>query len=409
MNKKLLALAVAGAFAAPVAMADTSNVTIYGTVSMSIDHVDGGTGGTSTPTSSAQDSRIRVGSNTTRIGFKGTEDLGNGLNAFWQIENRVDIDTSSALVSARDSFVGLGNKQWGSVSFGFQNSPLKTSTRKLDLFGGGETIADYRTLFVTRDTNIRAANSVLYTSPTFSGFQVKLQTAAQQENGSTENPKFYSGSVTYDNGPIFATLAYEQNDKAFGSATAAQSIFDNGRGVTGVGGYNISATNASTVTEAEFETWRAGFGYNFGVAKVGIAYQDTQLDVNSNGITTIAGNGLIAAVAAGTRLETERKSYHVSGSYNITTATQIAAQYTRAGSLKNNAGLSGDTKATQYTLGAYHNMSKRTKVYGLYTRVNNCTNSSYSLAGGASGVEVVSAAAQDQNPRAFSVGMIHTF
>ena len=407
MNKKLLALAVAGAFAAPVAMADTSNVTIYGTVSMSIDHVDGGTGGTSTPTSSAQDSRIRVGSNTTRIGFKGTEDLGNGLNAFWQIENRVDIDTSSALVSARDSFVGLGNKQWGSVSFGFQNSPLKTSTRKLDLFGGGETIADYRTLFVTRDTNIRAANSVLYTSPTFSGFQVKLQTAAQQENGSTENPKFYSGSVTYDNGPIFATLAYEQNDKAFGAGT--QSVFDNGRGVTGVGGYNITTAAGSTVTEAEFETWRAGFGYNFGVAKIGFAYQDTKLDVTSNGVTTLAGNGFTGSAAAGTRLEAERKSYHVSGSYNITTATQIAAQYTRAGRLESNVTTGGDTKATQYTLGAYHNMSKRTKVYGLYTRVNNGSDASYSLAGGASGVEVVNAAAANQNPRAFSVGLIHTF
>ena len=97
MNKKLLALAVAGAFAAPVAMADTSNVTIYGSIGMSVDSVDGGTSYAGAQTDAnafpnvantaagsaarltrlegnssvnAADNRGRVSSNNSFIGFK---------------------------------------------------------------------------------------------------------------------------------------------------------------------------------------------------------------------------------------------------------------------------------------------------------------------------------------------------
>mgnify|MGYP000506705975 CR=1 FL=1 len=75
MKKKLLALAVAGAFVAPVAMADTGNVTVYGQMNAAYSSVDSG----STSTTSSQ-SVSRISSDSSRIGFKGTEDLGGGLN-----------------------------------------------------------------------------------------------------------------------------------------------------------------------------------------------------------------------------------------------------------------------------------------------------------------------------------------
>ena len=104
MNKKLIALAIAGAFAAPLAMADNGNVVIYGDMAVSADMVDGGsynsvstgphTGPIGAPVTvngvttfvpnpvnqnSAQ-RRGRISSNNSFIGFKGSEDLGNGLN-----------------------------------------------------------------------------------------------------------------------------------------------------------------------------------------------------------------------------------------------------------------------------------------------------------------------------------------
>jgi len=378
MNKKLLAVAIAGAFAAPVAMADTSNVVIYGTIAVSVDQVDGGSCQTgvncqTAPTNAVDnsESRSRVSSNTSIIGFKGTEDLGNGLSAVWQIEQQIALDsngtspsgTSGLFAHGRNNFAGLSSKSMGTLTFGLQDSPLKTSTGALDLYGGGNTIADYRTLFATRDSSVRALNSVLYTSPTINGFTGLLQTAAQQENGSTGSPSFWGASANYANGPIFATLAYEHNKKSITGGT----IFDNGGGVTGVAGYDITT---SAATDAKFKTWRAGFGYNFGVAKVGIAYQSHKVSVSpiSTGTTTFT-----VPTAAGVVSDYKRNSWHVSGAYNVTAKTQLGLQYTKAGDISTNvAGLSGsDTGANQWTLGVNHGLSKRTNVYALYTQVRN--------------------------------------
>ena len=134
MNKKLIALAIAGAFAAPLAAnADTSNVVIYGELAVSVDSVDGG--GTCVGCSSAAaDNRGRVSSNNSFIGFKGAEDMGNGLNAIWQFENQVALD-AGGWGGARNTFLGLAGKEWGSVTLGKQDTPHKTSTGKLDVFG----------------------------------------------------------------------------------------------------------------------------------------------------------------------------------------------------------------------------------------------------------------------------------
>jgi predicted porin len=123
MNKKLIALALASAFAAPAAMAADGNVVIYGNIGMSMDYVDGGT--TSAATQAAADTAIaagttqaladarlgrtfaqsfansaerrgRISSNNSYIGFKGSEDLGNGLSAIWQWEFAVAFDTQNS-------------------------------------------------------------------------------------------------------------------------------------------------------------------------------------------------------------------------------------------------------------------------------------------------------------------------
>ena len=84
MNKKLIALAVAAALAPAAAMADSGNVTIYGQAARFLD-----------PLTRMyrwrcgfNDTAWRVSSNSSRLGFKGTEDLGNGLSAVWQMEIR---------------------------------------------------------------------------------------------------------------------------------------------------------------------------------------------------------------------------------------------------------------------------------------------------------------------------------
>ena len=147
MMKKILAAAIVSAFAAP-AFAATSNVDIYGVASFSVDFVDGGTDDTTVAdipgftNSKSGERRTRVSSNNSLIGFKGSEDLGGGLSAVWQIESSIAMD-AGALNSAgtRNTFAGLSSKTLGTLTFGVIDSPLKTSTGKLDVFGN--TLAGY--------------------------------------------------------------------------------------------------------------------------------------------------------------------------------------------------------------------------------------------------------------------------
>src|SRR5205085_8512877 len=91
MNKKLVALAVAGAFALPLAaQAQTANVTLYGRLNLDLEFIKGQQPDGSNPTVN------RVSSNSSRFGLRGTENIGGGLNAIFQIEQNVSGDTGNS-------------------------------------------------------------------------------------------------------------------------------------------------------------------------------------------------------------------------------------------------------------------------------------------------------------------------
>lgn len=379
MNKKLLAVAIAGAFAAPVAMADTSNVVIYGVINMSVDSVDGGSG---TTTAATQERRARISSNNSNIGFKGTEDLGNGLSAIWQYETAISFDTQTrndqgngdgtGTTGSRNTFAGFSSKTMGALTFGNQESPMKTSIAKLDMFAN--TIADYRTLI---GPNTRMASSALYASPSFNGFDAKLGYSARNETGndsttgSVSNPSYWSGNVTYANGPILASLAYE-----------------------------VEKTVTDTANSTKQKTTRAGFGYNFGAAKVGVGYNTTKLDTTASSVTS----------------DVKVNSWMLSGAYAMGKTT-LKAQYVKSGDTSGSGSTATSTSqgAKQWTIGADYTLSKRTNLYALYTKLQNGTNSSRALGTGATvlgsntGVATVSAASAGADPSAYSIGFVHSF
>src|SRR3954462_5450954 len=117
MQKKLMALAVAGALSAPVAaFAQASNVQIYGRANVGVDNYEAKG---ATAANADFKGRMRVFDQGSRLGVRGTEDLGGGLKALFQIESGVNIDSGSAngqngalnsstgRFASRDSFVGL--------------------------------------------------------------------------------------------------------------------------------------------------------------------------------------------------------------------------------------------------------------------------------------------------------------
>lgn len=125
MNKKLIALAVAGALAAPViASAQGTNVTIFGRVQQEYSGVDNGT--------NAYQGGLNDNARSSRWGLQITEDLGRGLKAIARLEQGLNTGSGTAN-TPREQWVGLSSAQWGDVKFGRVQSPFKD-------FAGGMTI-----------------------------------------------------------------------------------------------------------------------------------------------------------------------------------------------------------------------------------------------------------------------------
>ena len=237
MQKKFIALAVAGALAAPfAASADKANVEIYGVAHYSWDFVDEGNG--------ASDNDATGVNRQSRIGFKGSEDLGNGMKAIWQIET----DAGDAPFADRPVFAGLTG-DWGTFAMGRQEAPYKVSTGKVDLFG--DTVGDYNTVIGRNGDGFenRPAQAVAYVTPTINGFHAaiaRVATVGGAGTGTADND-VWSLAAVYSNGPLFVGFGYENHDVLLGNDDA----------------------------------WKIGAAYSFGDSRIGGVYED--VDVSGDG------------------------------------------------------------------------------------------------------------------------------
>lgn len=368
MNKKLLALAVATAFVAPVAaQADTGNVTIYGKLHYSLDY---GKADNTDASPTPDDSNLSVSSNSSRIGFKGTEDLGNGLKLGWQIENLVAMDEAAGGGNgwgARDSYVTLGGS-WGTYLVGKVDATYKSATGRLDV--ASDTIGDMNNILVL---DPRVDHAGAYISPKFNGFQFVLgfvpdglsNTAANSSGGGgADNNDFdaWAATISYDNGPLYVALT----------------------------GARLSNDGAAVNDETE-KDWKIGAGYNFGQFKVGAIFEDRS-DIG----------GVDGA---------DQQNWLLNGEYTFGN-NSVFLQYAKADDLDTVA----NTGADLIALGVKHNFSKRTQVYAMYAQMDNEDNGTgtgcYRLGGGGHGDSLTPGRDTNGNcgdSDAFSVGIVHLF
>jgi len=204
MNKKIIALAVALLPAA--AMAD---VTIYGSIRAGL---------TSTDNFKTNFERTTgVDDFSSRIGFKGNEDLGNGLKAIWKLENGFRVDgttgagSSSGTFANRESFVGLQG-DFGTLRLGFLDDVL-TDTELTDFWigprnAGAEMFPNYE----RADDTVK--NAVKYNSPSFGGFDFSAFWGTNEtnvnDNGVAVDAKHtYGARAGYAANGLMAGLAYQ--------------------------------------------------------------------------------------------------------------------------------------------------------------------------------------------------------
>ncbi len=360
-QKKLIVVALAAAAFSTPALAETANVSIYGTADMSFDLISTGTAANGT----AGVNKNAVSSNVSKLGFKGSEGLSDGLSAIWQIEQQVNMDNTGGTFATRNSFLGLKSDSMGTVLMGRHDTPYKLATRKLDVFG--DTIADNRALLggVTSNTTVDSAavafdgrqpDVIAYISPAMSGFTGALAYVNLAE-GNTTAAQAKSNALSlagmYDAAPFYGSVAYEEH-------------------------------KLSSITGTKESAWKLGLGYTMDAFTLGFAYENTSDNL-----------------AAGTD-RFGHTAYYLSGNYKFG-MDAIKFAYGKAGQ----HGATVNTGGNQFSLGYDHGLSKRTKLYAIYSRISNKSGSDYGFSQSTAAASTINGVGA--SPSVFSFGMKHSF
>ncbi|HEU0219847.1 MAG TPA: porin [Gallionella sp.] len=360
---------------APAAASAVPGVTVYGRIDLSYDFINNGTSAAGV----AGANKSNVSSNVSRLGFKGSEGLSDGLSAIWQIEQQINIDNSTTnanTLASRNSFLGLKSDSAGTVLLGRHDTPYKLATRKLDIFA--DSIADNRALLggVTSPTTVKSANTafdgrqgdtILYTTPAMRGLTGMIAYANLAEANATAaaaKASLLSLAAVYDAAPFFGSLGYEDH-------------------------------KLDTVrTGGKESAWKLGLGYTMDAFTLGFAYEKT----SDNLCTTVAAGGC-AAVGAD---RYGHNAYYLSGNYKMgMNAAKFA--YGKAGQLASTA----NTGANQFSLGYDYGLSKRTKLYAIYSRISNKVASDYGFSQSTASTGTVNNIGS--SPSVVSLGMQHNF
>ncbi|CAM4042451.1 Putative porin [Comamonas aquatilis] len=351
MKKSLIALAVLAASGAAMAQ---SSVTLFGIVDTGVSYVDNADG---------KDAKYGVGTSgnaTSRLGLRGTEDLGGGLKAGFWLEGEIfgDVGNSAGFDFKRESTVRLSGN-FGEVRLGRETTPTFRAGLKYDLFGAtgiGQNMgyADWAGSGIADGNTIRKNNMVSYSSPNFGGVTANISYAFDEKAiAGTKAGRYAGGNVGYDNGPLSVTAAY--GTLSYGPA-------------------------------GDRDEMSIGASYNFGVAK--IAGNAQQIKYKPNGAPNEKFNNYLLGVSA-----------PVGG------VGEVKLQYAMYDQK------AADTKAHQLSLGYVHNLSKRTAVYGTVAYLKNKEGSAMALnaKGVSTSVGMKADGVTGLNQAGVQVGIRHAF
>ncbi|MCO5101310.1 MAG: porin [Burkholderiaceae bacterium] len=355
MKKTLLAVAVAAAL--PAAAFAQTNVTLYGIADAGVGFVDTDAAGA--------DAAMVVNSgyqSTSRFGIRGTEDLGSGLKATFNIEAGVNFDTGTTDAAGffqRRAVVGVAGG-FGEVRFGRDYTPAFSAAGSTDVMGYG-LYGNWLTFTAgAGGITTRASNGVHYTG-NFSGLTVRAMYATGETNDAAVGPlagdkdanDAWGLSAVYGGGPLTVQGYYQEVNNGAGDALKQAGI---------------------------------GAGYKFGAFRVTLTYGVADGDGTAApfaGVDKVQALGVGAGIKLGTG--------------------ELLAQ---AIQIKGDAVAGSDPKGTSFGLAYVHPLSKRTNLYATYGMMRN--NSTASFASFAS-ANTAPAGAAGADPQAVAIGVRHLF
>jgi predicted porin len=428
MKKSLFALAAVTAFAG--AAQAQSSVTVYGI--LDVGYV-GGNERLSGPTINGNSvNKLNANSfgqsaqSTSRLGFRGTEDLGGGMAAFFTLETQIlpnsstDGATNSIIGNNRAAFVGLSQKGIGQAAIGLQNTVITdamspTITGEFNnivgslLFPGqttsttGSTAAQTAGLVrnsangATDSFTFRTGNTLKITSERMMGLQVNAM-AVMNDSTQTQGAAASAGNLGYTGGKNNAngwglglnytfkkftgTAAY-MSLKAVDSYNATTAQAANGLATTGGPVVFTGSNGAAGVNVTDNQAY-VGATYDFGILKAYAGWVDRKVtsQINSNGYAKRSAQ----EIGVRGNFTPKIQSWASIGNGRITTY-----------------GLSEPTaNLTGWQVGSNYILSKRTNLYAIYGQTGT-SNASNGVAGSTVG------ATQSYNSNNYAVGVRHTF
>lgn len=311
MQKKLIALAVAGVMAAPMA-AQAGSAEIYGKVRLSV-----GVVGNDDTSANRDDSKLNLTSHNSRFGVKGSEALDGDLTAIYQFETEVDFDDNDngLFDSMRDTYLGLKGG-FGTVKFGRMNSPYKNAAGDVDVWK--DTHGDFNAIIGTMHDD-RFDNTIAYYSPAMNGITLGVAYITDTndddlpDSSAAENDGI-SIAAMYESGPLYASLAY-------------QSLAEAGSGSEDAEGTKLT------------------LGYTVGMTKLGFAYEMDDMGGNNN--------------------DQDRMYFSVAQDMGDGMAVKAAL------GMADDRGNTADSGATFFALGGTKSIGDSAEFYALYAQVDN--------------------------------------
>jgi predicted porin len=360
MKKSLLALAVLGTVAGTASA--QSSVTLFGVVDVNARYVKNDLPG------GIEDTRKSLstdGINSSRLGFRGVEDLGGGLKAGFWLEGSLQPDDGNKAgglqFRRRSTLSLLGN--WGELRIGRDYTPVFWNQTVFDPFGTNgvgsstnlghifSTTATTGTAFTSLvPTSIRVDNSVAYFLPASLGGLYGWATIAAPEGSPLATGKYAGGRVGYAAGPFDVAVAVSQQ----------------------------------YVLPGKFKQFNIAGSWDFGVAKVMANFNNDKFDTDVFGVDVQERRYLIGAVVP-------------------LGAGEVHASYIH------NDVKDSDDDANQFALGYVYNLSKRTALYGTVSRINNKGNSDFSVTGAATGSSSPGGPQPGGNSTGAEIGIRHFF
>ncbi|MDE1715586.1 porin, partial [Chromobacterium amazonense] len=361
MKKSLIALLVASMPAAAFA-----DVTIYGAIKAGVENVDNGT------------KKTNIDDLGSRIGFKGSEDLGNGLKAIWQVESGFAIDgnkeqysaSSSGTFASRNSFLGLqsnlGTLRFGNVS-NFQDSDMGV----VDTWSYNNAALGLG--IFTRD-GARLKNSVRYDLPAIvPGLTAAFQYGTKEDKSAkTQDRETYNLGLGYENSGFFGKYDYQ-----YESHVASGVEFSN-------------KGNRKHQLEV---------GYNANNLFVGFGYKQSQGDVTTTALSALATPTQVTAIQGvlGNGVDFKTTEYALTAGYTFGAITPKFT-YAHGDNLKAEGETLDNSKYDQFVLGVDYALSKRTTVGAQYGEIKLGNNAAALLLSNG-----------NTKIKSFGLNMVHNF